>query len=379
MTDVQARVLNTLKANKQTAGQGVVVKACQNAVSLLVSREKLRPPTLLSVYIPSKFVSSNNDDYRTALPPSVTIPLDFAQNIVPVVPVLEEINFQYETWIGFIAEANLAYMLPFFKHCSSTTVKALNLQKVCDQICDFVFLQLKYFVNMRALKHELSLKICHIVQAAKKKAAGKSTIGVLTKTQCFRFFLKSIVPLARCNQFNGYHAFKSKNNLLLVHASFENDTPDVMCFQSNSNSVDVTYSYSIVAKALEIYDMIGTVSIDEIMSTIELYFLSSKLCFDAASVVQSLKADFLQCRNCTDSAKYFTIQIPLINNVFVDSAINSIDTGISPVSSPSDVEMDAIIGRSYPTRGTKRSYIEDSVEEPDKRNEKWHSYIAETK
>ncbi|CAF1504738.1 unnamed protein product [Didymodactylos carnosus] len=41
--------------------------------------------------------------------------------------------------------------------------------------------------------------------------------------------------------------------------------------------------------------------------------------------------------------------------------------------------MDAIIGRSYPTRGTKRSYIEDSVEEPDKRNEKWHSYIAETK
>ncbi|CAF1251799.1 unnamed protein product [Didymodactylos carnosus] len=126
MTDIQARVLNALKANKQTAGQGVVVKACQNAVSLLVSRGKLRPPTLLSVYLPFKFVSSDNDDNRTALPPSVIIPLDFAQNIIPVVSVLEEISFQHETSIGFIAEPNLVYMLPFFKHCLSTTVKALK-------------------------------------------------------------------------------------------------------------------------------------------------------------------------------------------------------------------------------------------------------------
>ena len=77
------------------------------------------------------------------------------------------------------------YLFDYFKYHLSVNSKPMNIQKILTDICNFIFLELRFSVNIRVLKSEISLQISHFVQSARKSASGKSVIGILSKTDIF--------------------------------------------------------------------------------------------------------------------------------------------------------------------------------------------------
>ena len=181
--EIATTVNNILESKGQKARVSSIVKASRNAISLLLSKKKKAIPKFLSVYLPMNVIESLCD---TVVP---NVPCN--QGVVETSSGEDEnstsndsnnsfSSFSHRQCISFSflknvlkVYATFEYLFGYFKHHLSVNSKPMNIQKILTDICNFIFLELSFSVNIRVLKSEISLQISHFVQSARKSAAGK--------------------------------------------------------------------------------------------------------------------------------------------------------------------------------------------------------------
>ncbi|CAF1471071.1 unnamed protein product, partial [Adineta ricciae] len=215
---------------------------------------------------------------------------------------------------------------------------------------------LKSSIHVRELRKELSLQISHIVQSARVHAAGKSVIRILRKTSSFSLFFKCLRPLTEVVSIGDFIQYRNDDKLspiLLIRKN--NNESDVFQFYPSSNIVEITFNDTLIKKILSSFDLLGTLDIDELSYLINECTFMCDLKLDTLALEEALKTKIL-----FDFRK--AEQIDELRN-----QDDQVPTETSP--SLSEEEIDAIVGRTYTTRGIKRSYEEDPIVIEPNRNE----------
>ena len=260
-----------------------------------------------------------------------------------------------------MVDMTFEYLFDFFKNCLSKNKRPMNLDRILSDICTYVFLHLKCSVHIRKLKKEISLQISHIVQSARVRAAGKSVIRILHKIGHFTLFFKFINPLTEVQSIGEFIQYRNKDNLspiLLIRKT--NDETDIFQFYPWLNMVEITFNDMFVKKTLSSFDVLGALDIDELSYLISECALISDLKLDILALEEALKTKILFDCISSSSSSYFSTVVGKTEQIDeLRDDCDQIPTSDSP--SFSEEEIDAIIGRTYNTRGVKRSYEEDPI------------------
>ena len=117
---------------------------------------------------------------------------------------------------------------------------------------------------------------------------------------------------------------------------------------------------TLVSKTLSSFDLRGALNIDELRFIIKECALICNLNLDIPNVEETLKTAVLFDRTSDNSSSYFlTFALKCVSATEISKDYDQIPINDShPFSAE---EIDSIIGRTYCTRGIKRSYEEDSV------------------
>ena len=260
---ISRKVRCAVKDEGYVASSSSAIKASSNAVSLLLSRKKQLPPSTLSVYIPMSVLkpirdnvvptTSSGDDDASESNSSAGDELD-SDEATPSDP---SVRFSLED--GTLkAEANFEYLLEYFKHSLSKSIKGMKIGKFLNAVCTFVFLDLKYAVNVRIVKNELSRQISYFVQSARNQSSSRSVIQVLRKMQTFSFSLRSVVQLHLAESSRQCREFQSDDALgpMLVIRD-DGLEPGVIQFYPSSEAVEITFGMTWIEKALASLDLTG--------------------------------------------------------------------------------------------------------------------------
>ena len=116
----------------------------------------------------------------------------------------------------------------------------------------------------------------------------------------------------------------------------------------------------MVNKTLSSFDLRGALNIDELCFIIKECALICNLDLDIPNVEETLKTAILFDRTSDNSSSYFlTVVLKCVSATEISKDYDQIPINDShPFGAE---EIDSIIGRTYSTRGIKRSYEEDSV------------------
>lgn len=367
LTEISTLVTNILSNNGQRASDTTIRNSCRNAISLTL-KKKRRLNGFFTVYLPMNTVESITDgsissgiSHSVSLVPDDSRVVESLKHSNTTSCQLSTIEFSFAiSNQSLIMKTNFEYLVDYFRHSLSTRTKPMNLSKLIDAVCKHVFLDLKSSINIRSLKNDFSLQISHFVQYARRKAAGKSIIAVLRKKGHFEFNLKNFSPLNAIElvaDFSCYSNIQSNSPLLLIreHVSIE-----VLHFDPCSNGFHVTFNMAWIEKALVSLDSFGTIDVDELAKILNLCATERKTQFDLSNLEEKLKTEIL-CHRIENECQPQYLSIFLYfddENITINHFSKRIQR--NPSDAYSDVDMDAIIGRTYETRGLKRSYEEDS-------------------
>ncbi|CAF3820411.1 unnamed protein product [Rotaria sp. Silwood1] len=303
--NVVNKVNTILKRKEKKANKNVIVKACKNAVSLLWSKKKEISPTVLTIYLPSNGLESIQDI------------------VVPNASSDEEVS---------------------------------ESRVVDDSIHNDSF-----SINVRALKNELSRQIGHILQSARERTGGKSIINSLRMSSFFTLVFKCIKPLKPVPPIKDYQQYRSDDSMspiLLLRAS--NEKNYLLQFYPHSNSVDVTFNEIWIEEALSSFNLVGVMHVDDLSYLIRECALTHNINLDVENLSETLKTEILSCRSTFSSASHL---LTVVLNLEKKDCMRASDdqNAVDDHQSFSTAEIDTIIGRTYTTRGIKRSYEEDSI------------------
>ncbi|CAF1571574.1 unnamed protein product, partial [Adineta steineri] len=389
INEISKKVIDILKEKGQKARLSAVEKASKNAVSLLLSKKKGKTASLLFVYLPLNVLES----LRDTVVPTVSSDEDSSTRSVSEDDDIESDscdsqNSPYDSHSRHISfsmcdevmkvDMTFEYLLYYFKYSLSTNNRAMNIDKILSDICTYVFLELKCSVHIRKLKKEISLQISHIVQSARVHAAGKSVIRILRKISNFTLFFKFINPLTEVQSIGEFIQYRNKDNLSpILWIRKTNDETDVFQFYPSLDMVEITFNDIFVKKTLSSFDVFGTIDVDELSYLISECALTSDLKLDILTLEEAFKTKILfDCTSSNSSSCFSTIvgKVEQIDELRNDG--DQIPTNDS--LSFSEEEIDAIIGRTYTTRGIKRSYEEDPIViEPNKNKYRQNKMIKD--
>ncbi|CAF3860367.1 unnamed protein product [Rotaria sordida] len=241
------------------------------------------------------------------------------------------------------------------------TIKPVNLEKILRDICSYVFVELRFSIDVRALKNELSRQIGHILQSARERAGGKSIINSLRMSSFFTLVFKCIKPLKQVPPIKDYQQYRnddSMSSILLLRAS--NEKNYLLQFYPHSNSVDVTFNEIWIEEALSSFDLVGVMHVDDLSYLIRECALTHNINLDVENLLEMLKTEILSCRSTFSPApRLLTVVLKLNKKDCIRTSDDQ--NAVDDHQSFSAAEIDAIIGRTYTTRGIKRSYEEDSI------------------
>ncbi|CAF4093686.1 unnamed protein product, partial [Rotaria magnacalcarata] len=180
--------------------------------------------------------------------------------------------------------------------------------------------------------------------------------------------MKFINPLTEVQSIGKFIQYRNKDNsspILLIRKT--NDETDVFQFYPWLNMVEITFNDMFVKKTLSSFDVLGVLNIDELSYLISECAFISNLRLDILAVEEALKTNILFDCTSSSSSSYFSILVGKAEQIDeLRDDCDQIPTNDSP--SFSEEEIDAIIGRTYTTRGVKRSYEEDPILIEPKRN-----------
>ncbi|CAF3851054.1 unnamed protein product [Rotaria sp. Silwood1] len=382
--NVVNKVNTILKRKEKKANKNVIVKACKNAVSLLWSKKKEISPTVLTIYLPSNGLESiqdivvpnassdeevsesrvvddsiHNDSYSQLLSSSSS-PSFFTSPSSSIFSFSSSISFSMCNNI-LTVEVSFDYLSDYFKYSLSMNIKPMNLEKILRDICSYVFVELRFSINVRALKNELSRQIGHILQSARERTGGKSIINSLRMSSFFTLVFKCIKPLKPVPPIKDYQQYRSDDSMspiLLLRAS--NEKNYLLQFYPHSNSVDVTFNEIWIEEALSSFNLVGVMHVDDLSYLIRECALTHNINLDVENLSETLKTEILSCRSTFSSAPHL---LTVVLNLEKKDCMRASDdqNAVDDHQSFSTAEIDTIIGRTYTTRGIKRSYEEDSI------------------
>ncbi|CAF4915203.1 unnamed protein product, partial [Rotaria sp. Silwood1] len=347
----------------QKARDSAIIKACKNAVSLLLSKKKGVSPTFLSVYLPLNIIESSDD----TVVPSVSSDEDLLETSVGEdddsihSDQLSSSNSQ-GSHISFslcnnvmTANTTFEYLFDYFKHSLSINNKPMNLEKIVKDVCSYAFLELNCSVNIRMLKKEISRQISHIVQSARERAAGKSVIEILRTKNVFSLIFKSIDSLNRLEPSMGFIRYKNDDYLsprLFIREN--NDETAIFQFYPFSNIVEITINETLVRKALSSFDLVRALDTSEIFNLVSQCVATYDLKLNLPVFEEILKTKILFERSTLNSSYFLTMSVNVAEKEDQIDKVNE-QSHIDDSHSFCEEEIDAIIGRTYNTRGVKRS------------------------
>ncbi|CAF4964690.1 unnamed protein product [Rotaria sp. Silwood1] len=360
---ISKQVYNILEKNRQKARDSAIIKACKNAVSLLLSKKKGVSPTFLSVYLPLNIIESSDD----TVVPSVSSDEDLLETSVGEdddsihSDQLSSSNSQ-GSHISFslcnnvmTANTTFEYLFDYFKHSLSINNKPMNLEKIVKDVCSYAFLELNCSVNIRMLKKEISRQISHIVQSARERAAGKSVIEILRTKNVFSLIFKSIDSLNRLEPSMGFIRYKNDDYLspsLFIREN--NDETAIFQFYPFSNIVEITINETLVRKALSSFDLVRALDTSEIFNLVSQCVATYDLKLNLPVFEEILKTKILFERSTLNSSYFLTMSVNVAEKEDQIDKVNE-QSHIDDSHSFCEEEIDAIIGRTYNTRGVKRS------------------------
>ncbi|CAF1547595.1 unnamed protein product [Adineta ricciae] len=173
--------------------------------------------------------------------------------------------------------------------------------------------------------------------------------------------------------------YRNKDDLspiLLIRETIEET--DVFQFYPCSNVVEITLNNVFVKKTLSSFDILGTLDIDEISNLVRRCALIYDLKLDTSVFDEALKTKILfGCASSTCNSCVLTVATKAER---VDEACSDVDQTLANDSPTfSEEEIDAIVGRTYTTRGVKRSYEEDPIVVEPNRNMYRHNKMMKDK
>ncbi|CAF1539235.1 unnamed protein product [Adineta ricciae] len=397
---ILSEVNNVLKEKGQKSSAVSIDRAIRNAISLLSTRKKEKTPSILSVYLPTNSIEqssdtvvpniSSDDDVSTANASDTVVPNISSDDDVSTANAsdtddndnstlnrsCESLSSSSESNVLFSMtdntlriDAPFEYLEEYFKYSLTKNNKSMNLDKFVTDICKRVFVELRAAISMRELKNELSLQISHLVKSARRHAGSKSIISVLRSINLFSFIFKSMKPLKETNSLMGFIRYRSNDDpgpILLIRTT--NGALDILQFYPFAGAVEITFNEALAQQALSSFNERKTVNLDELSNLIQTCALSSNLKLDMDDVEEILKTKILFDRASLDSTKP-SLLTATVNQVETDQILNSLDRTSAHHSPSFDAdELDAIIGRTYSTRGVKRTYEEDPISIEPNRN-----------
>ncbi|CAF4240426.1 unnamed protein product [Rotaria sordida] len=262
------------------------------------------------------------------------------------------------------ANTTFEYLFDYFKHSLSINNKPMNLEKILTDVCSYAFLELNYSVNICMLKKEISRQISQIVQSARIRATGKSVIGVLRTKNVFSLIFKSVDSLNRLEPLMGFIRYKNDDYLspsLFIREN--NGETAIFQFYPFSNIVEITINEILVRKALSSFDLVRALDISEISNLVSQYVATYDLKLNLPVFEEILKTKILFQRSTLNSNYFLTMSVNVAEK---EDQINKVNeqSHIDDSHFFCEEEIDAIIGRTYSTRGIKRSYEEDPISIP---------------
>ena len=376
--EIARKVADVLEKQGQKARINSIVKASKNAVSLLASKKKGTAPAFLCVYLPMNIVelicdtvvptvSSDDDTSMTSASGNDEGLSNVSDDQIPPCVISEKhISF---SMCGDLLTANVTfeYLFEYFKYSLSMNNKRMNLEKILSDVFAYVFLELRCSVNVRMLKNEISLQISHIVQSARTRA-GRSTIGILRSMKYFSLSFKSIGRLSDVGSMMEFVQYRNNDHQSPILLIGKNDEEiDIFQFYPLSNIVEITFNQVLVKKALSFFDQLKRVDIDELSRLVTECARMNDLKFDEPILEEILKTKILfDCESCDSRSFFLTVSLKPERVDEIDKS--SDQTSVNDLHCFSVEEMDAIIGRTYDTRGIKRSYEEDPISVEPNRN-----------
>ncbi|CAF0872177.1 unnamed protein product [Didymodactylos carnosus] len=173
----------------------------------------------------------------------------------------ENVTFAYES-NGLLVLANYQYLSSYLERLirrSSGT--PLNLNRICNDVCTFVFSKLKYWISLSSLKKEIRLKLLNIAKG-KQKTVSSVALDAVREQNEFKFFRRSVQPLTAISQsfgnvatsadFSNTSSFEKYIDLkkTLYVRSLNLNSPDIAALQSlNTYSLEATFSLSLIEEA----------------------------------------------------------------------------------------------------------------------------------
>ncbi|CAF1492503.1 unnamed protein product [Rotaria sp. Silwood1] len=135
---------------------------------------------------------------------------------------------------------------------------------------------------------------------------------------------------------------------------------DILQFYPLSNTLEITFNDTLVKKCFSSFDLTRVLDVDELSHLIRECALIYDLSLDVPFLEEALKTKILFDRTSYKFSSYFlTVVVKLVQ---IDESSKASDQiPMNDYHSFNETEMDAIIGRTYSTRGVKRTYEEDPI------------------
>ena len=372
---ISSALTDRLQEKGQRASASAIRNASKNAI-FLFSKKKRAFASSLTVYLPIHAVESTCDNLVPINPHDQDSLNSSASNDDSDSTSRSSTEEHRAPRISFSAStdavealASFDYLADCFKHSLSSNVKPMSLEGILDSICLYIFFELRSSVNMRVLRNELSLQISHLVQSARVRAAGRSVIGLLQKTHDFSLIFKSISHLNQVQSASDFSQFQSADSsgpMLLIREM--NKIIEIVHFHPLSNGVDMTFNTPLTERALSSLDRIGLIDVDELLEQVKVCASVMNREYDPYCVEEALKTEILCSRiEGNHQTQFITVFLVIETKDKNERGLND-NPNDHLLNSFSDIDIDAIVGRSYATRGIKRSYAEDPISLEPKRN-----------
>jgi hypothetical protein len=355
---MKENVFKQLKEQNRSVREAVVTKSCKNALSLAHSKKNNKSKFLV-IYIPQNSVDESSN-YSSHLVASVSVGSEennkdgggLSENIDA--PVCSELIFNFVNTKGLVITANFSNLRNFFSCFLSGFSMPVDLNTFVNEICAYCFdSDDKFYVNVSETRRELCSQLSCFFRDAKKKARARNTtvIKILIESNNFVFNLKSVEPVHRTDEFlsNKFDSFASNSSshcILLVREK------DQICIQPRKGCLYMYISISFAFRALEQFDITNVVDVDELFFIIESYCQQRQLVLNIEKNIDNLKTCVLSTRIDINQLKFFTCIIELADQCLLPENDDNID-------------LNALLGPVYPTRGIKRNNQETALDSND--------------
>ena len=171
--EIATTVNNILESKGQKARDSSIAKASRTVISLLLSKKKKVIHKFLSVYLPMNVIESLCDTVVLNVPcdegiVETSIGEDDNSRSNDSNNSFSSFSHRQCIYFSFLKNvlkvyATFEYLFDYFKHHLSVNSKPMTIQKILTDICNFIFLESRFSVNIRVLKSEISLQKSHFV------------------------------------------------------------------------------------------------------------------------------------------------------------------------------------------------------------------------